>query len=60
MTCTLHLVKTCDEDFTSLLKEVSTWSLSMTQTALHRFPVRGQEELCLNPLQHKTKFTAFV
>lgn len=38
MSCTLHLVKTCDEDFNSLLKEVSTWSLSMTQTALHPLP----------------------
>lgn len=35
MTRILHLVKTCDEDFASLLKEVSTWSLYMTQTAFH-------------------------
>lgn len=38
MTCPLHLVKTCDEDFASLLKEVSTWSLSMAQTAFHPLP----------------------
>lgn len=39
MTCPLHLVKTCDEeDFLSLLKEESMWSLSMIQTAFHPLP----------------------
>lgn len=42
MTCMLHLVKTCDEDL-ALLKDVSTWILSMTQTAFHPLPSQRAE-----------------